>query len=48
MTAAHSHPARADTFFASHKNNLIYWLIINNPQPNLHSGDTCLGLEGVP
>ena len=27
---------------------LIYWLIINNPQPNLHSGDTCLGLEGVP
>ena len=48
MTAAHSHPTRADTFFASHKNNLIYWLIINNPQPNFHSGDTCLGLEGVP
>ena len=26
----------------------ICWFIINKPQPNLHSGDTCLGPEGVP
>ena len=26
----------------------ICWFIINKPQPNLLSGDTCLGPEGVP
>ena len=28
----------------------LSWLIINKPQPNLYSGDTCLGRsrEGVP
>ena len=27
---------------------LTCWLIINKPQPKLHSGDTYLGPEGVP
>ena len=41
MTAANTEPwGRIKEF--------IYWLIINKPQPNLHSRDTCLGPEGVP